>query len=285
MIDSSQRFSFEKLPIRGDLVDVSQSYKQVLSKREYPGKVQTWLGEMLAAVALLSNTVKMQGTLALQANGEGALRLLMAEATIEPGKTTQLRAIARLNEDLPQPELPHIEHWLGQANLVITITPHQGKRYQGIVQLQNHSLAASFGTYFQQSEQLPTQLVLGADGTRARGLLLQQLPNADKQETQEHWQTVTSLTSTLGSLELLQTDNTELLHRLYHEFDLRLYTRQHYEFGCTCSRARVEQTLISLGKDEALSMVLEQGDLAIDCQFCHQLYKFSPQQVADVFTD
>lgn len=278
MSDFLQRFVFEHTDIRGELVRVEQSYQQALSNHDYPAGVAQLLGEFIAAVALLSATLKFDGTISLQARSEGEIPLIMAEATSERG----VRAIAKDAEDASSTRFQDL---LARGQLAITIDPTQGRRYQGIVSLQGPSLARCLEQYFEQSEQLSTRLWLASDGVRASGLLLQELPSdkiRDQQMRQQQWEHVYQLAQTVKPEELQTLDPQTLLHRLYHQETLRLYPAQTLQFQCSCSRERTASALRSLGKVELESILAEQGELAINCEFCHRKYLFDQQQLKDL---
>lgn len=280
--DFTQRFIFDDADVRGELVSLEGSYAQVLAKHTYPQPVAKLLGEFVAAAALLAGTLKFDGLLILQARSEGPVPLLMVECS----NALEVRGLARYNEALIGQQ-DGLQALMPDGTLAMTIDPTQGKRYQGIVTLDGEDLAACFSNYFAQSEQLGTRFWLEADGQRARGMLLQQLPaeqRKDPQERAENWQHLVALAETLSAEELLGLNNETVLHRLYHEEQVRLFDRQPVVFQCSCSRERSGRALISLGKEDALAVVREQGGVAeIDCQFCNERYLFDAADVAQLF--
>lgn len=275
--DQIQRVLFEKLDIRGVLVGLEEPYRQVLERHDYPPVVQRVLGEMLAAVSLLSSTLKFEGRLVLQAAGEGALTMLMAECNHQH----DLRAIARFEGEVPD-ELP-FSQLLTNGRLAITIEPENGRRYQGVVPLEGDSLARCLEDYFTQSEQLPTQVHLAADGERAAGFLLQVMPAAGTGE--EDWSHIRQLGATLSDEELLKLDNDKLLYRLFHEEQCRLYDPEKMRFHCDCSRERSGNALQFLTREELLAIVEEEGEVGVSCQFCNQHYGFDETDIRTMFSD
>ena len=173
--------------------------------------------------------------------------------------------------------------------LAMTVDPNSGQRYQGIVDLEGDTLADCLTNYFATSEQLPTRFWLCADGQRARGLLLQQLPADRLKEADEReasWQHAMALADTLKAEELLGLDNETLLHRLYHQDPLRLFDPRTLLFRCSCSRERSSRALISLGQADAQALLLEHGGhVEIDCQFCNERYLFDAADVLQLFID
>lgn len=280
--DFSQRFLFDDHDVRGELVALQESYRQVLSKHAYPAPVARLLGEMLAAAALLAGNLKFEGLLVLQARSSGPVPLLMVECSSE----RELRGIARYHAEQVGEEAG-LRELMPEGVLAMTIDPKIGQRYQGIVALEGATLADCLSAYFETSEQLPTRFWLEADGSRARGLLLQALPadrQRDPEERQASWEHLATLADTLRTEELLELDNEVLLHRLYHQEQVRLFDPQALQFRCSCSRERSARALVSLGEADALQLLQEQGGvLSIDCQFCNHHYEFDAADVTQLF--
>jgi molecular chaperone Hsp33 len=281
--DYTQRFIFEESDVRGELVALERSYAGVLAKHDYPEPVAQLLGELLAAAALLVGTLKFDGLLVLQANSSGPVSLLMVECSSD----REIRGIARYDAE----QITHeagLRDLMPDGTLTLTVDPRQGKRYQGVVALDGADLSESLTSYFALSEQLQTRFWLNADGTRARGLLLQQLPAArltDPEDRAASWQHVTTLASTLTGEELLSLDNETVLHRLFNEDAVRMFDIQPIQFRCSCSRERSGNALVSLGLEDAQQLVIEHnGSIEIDCQFCNQRYLFDATDVAQLFS-
>lgn len=278
--DQLQRFLLDNLHIRGEIVRLDEAVAQVLHRHAYPEPIQHLLGESLAAVVLMSATLKFEGSLSLQAKGDGPLRLLMAESTHRRG----VRAIAQWQDPVPDQGLRQL---LGNAQLAITIMPSQGARYQGIVPLTGDRLADCVEDYFAHSEQLATRLYLFRQGERHGGLLLQQIPQAGTSgsEPSDDWNRVTQFLATLGADEFFALDNIQLLHRFFHSDDLRLFDPEPVEFWCTCSESRTLEMLKTFGRDELEQLLAEQGVIQVDCQFCHQRYRFGDEVLDRLFGD
>nr|WP_298374099.1 Hsp33 family molecular chaperone HslO [uncultured Halomonas sp.] len=276
MNDQIQRFIFDETNVRGEIVTLENAYAEVLDKQAYPIAVQRQLGELLAAAALLTETIKLDGTLSLEVRGNGALSLLMAESN----PNGELRAIARLGEEMALPaEDASFQELVGGGRLVITLDPKEGNRYQGIVELEANNLAGCLENYFERSEQLATRLWLNADGHRAAGLLLQQLPVGDEHQDEDAWDRVVTLADTVSSDELLNLEQRELLYRLYHEETTRVFDPKTLHFGCSCSRERIANALLGLGATELRSILAEQQAIDTQCHFCHTHYHFSAAQI------
>lgn len=278
--DSSHRFLFEQADIRGEIVQLGASLRDMLAVHLYAPGVQRLLGEFLAAATLLSTTLKFEGRLILQARSSGQIPLLMAECSSD----LQIRGIARGAQTATSEEFDQL---LAEGTLAITVEPLQGKRYQGIVPLSQHSLAASLDAYFEQSEQLQTRLWLACDGDSAAGLLLQQLPTQISRESklrEQQWQHVCTLGETLTAGELLQLPAADLLYRLYHSDPVRLFEPRPVRFQCSCSLQRSRNALSAIAAAELEDILREQGCITVDCEFCNQQYRFEREDLADVLS-
>lgn len=282
--DFTQRFIFESTDVRGELASLEESYAHVLAKHTYPEPVAALLGELLTAASLLINTLKFDGLLVLQARSQGPVPLLMVECSSD----RELRAIARYEEEQIHSGTT-LQELMPEGVLALTVDPREGQRYQGLVALDGADLAECFTNYFVNSAQLPTRFWLYADGQRARGMLLQQLPAdriTDSEEREASWQHAVALASTLTAEELLGLDNETILHRLYHEEQVRLFDSTDLKFQCSCTRERSAQALISLGLADLQALLAEQaGTIEIDCQFCNQSYLFNEADVIQMFAE
>ncbi len=282
MQDHKQRFLFPDSDIRGELVQVESSVSRILEGHSYPLPVQGLIGEAVAAVALLASTLKFKGRLALQAQGKGPVSLLLAECSHDG----DLRALAR-HSDGQDWSHGDIQTLIGEGTMVITITPDQGRQYQGIVPLSGDTLAECLQGYFQQSEQLPTRLWLASGNNRAAGLLLQRLPNqlATTDGNNQMWEHLDALASTLQMEELLNLDDQTILHRLFHDTPPQLPDAQPLQFGCTCSRDRNRNALISLGNQELQQLLDEDGEVTLTCDFCRHQEHFDAVDLAEMIRE
>lgn len=292
--DICQRFLINDRGLRGQWTLLEASYQTVLAKHDYPLEIQGLLGELLAASILLSATLKFEGTLSIQARGEGTINLLSVECTHDH----TVRAIARWQGDTRGQSFREL---LGKAILAITITPSQGERYQGIVPLDGDTVAQCLEHYFQSSEQLKTQIQLFHGNNRAGGLLLQALPGTggslegaeqvlhgqsyeEQQEARaEEWHRVAGLAATLSAEELLNLDCNTVLYRLFHEEKVQVFAPEMVRFHCTCSRQRTASALEQIGREELDSILAERGKVDVTCQFCNEHYVFDPVDVAMLF--
>lgn len=282
--DSTQRFLFDQHNIRGELVGLDQSFQEVLKRHEYPREVQLLLGEFMAATALLASTIKFEGSLVMQLSSNGQVRTLMAECDHQSG----LRAIARYNDDFNASE-PLVE----TGQIVISIIPDKGAKYQGIISYDERAgLAEAIEGYFTQSEQIRTRLWLACDGTKASGYMVQAMPEAADSHSlhlgeadQDSWDRICHLSTTLSDEELLTLDNQTLLYRLFHEEEVRLFEDKPLEFRCSCSRERSGAAVTQLDLEDAKALIEEMGYIAADCQFCNTQYHFNAQDIDALFSD
>jgi molecular chaperone Hsp33 len=289
--DCLHRFVFERYPIRGHLVHLDAAWRALIEHRSYPDGIRTLLGEAVAASLLLAATVKFDGVLSLQLQGDGLVQLLLAQCTAGLG----VRGLARFQDgDLGPAELAPgapVGGLIGAGNLTVTLETDAGaQRYQGIVPISGDRLADSLQGYFENSEQLPTRLWLYADAHGASGMLLQRLPgdggsgsHAPAAEIDDAWRRVQLIGDTLTREELHTLKDAEILHRLFNEDDLRLFEPAPVYFRCRCSRERVGGMLQGLGEAETLAIVKERGAVEVRCDFCNRAYVFDAVDVARLF--
>ena len=276
MKDSLQRFLFEHMPVRGEFVHLDATWQAVLGRHDYPAPLRNMLGELMAAGALLAATLKFDGSVILQLHGSGPVSLVVAECTSD----STLRATAKWSGDIGAGDLPTL---LGAGRFVITLVPREaGQTYQGIVDIQGGAVAACLEHYMHHSEQLKTRLWLSADPTRAAGMLLQQLPEWSDADPDD-WDRIVHLAATLTSRELLELPPETLLHRLFHEDDVRLFEPRVTAFRCSCSKQRVVSMLRMLGQDEVRSIIAERKTIEVQCEFCNKTYVFDAVDAEQLF--
>lgn len=280
--DSRQRFLFEHLAVRGELVHLNQSWQEILKRHEYPESIQSMLGDMAAAAVLLSATLKFKGSLIMQIRGNGPLSMAVMEATSE----RTLRGLAQWHGDVNDKDLLGL---VGKATLVITIDPEIGERYQGIVDLSSGDISQALEDYMRRSQQLETRLWLCSDGSHASGMLLQKMPARGDEdllyEDLDAWPRVTQLADTVQVQELAQLEFNDLLYRLFHEEQVRVFEKSPVSFRCSCTRERVRDMLRMLGYDEVKSIIDSENKLDVRCQFCNHNYGFDKVDAEQIFTD
>lgn len=277
--DSLYRYLFDGVSVRGELVQLNETYQQIISSKEYPAPVQTLLGELLVATSLLTATLKFEGSITVQLQGDGPVKL----AVINGDHDQKLRGVARWDGDVPA--TGNIHDLMGKGHLVITITPNKGERYQGVVGLEGDSLAHCLEGYFESSEQLKTRIWLRTGEVegqpKAAGMLLQVLP--DGQGSDEDFEHLEQLTETVKNEELFTLEAQDVLYRLYHQETVQLFEPQEVAFHCGCSRERSASAICSIERSEVDRIVAEEGKVSLHCDYCGTSYDFDSIDVAALF--
>ncbi|HKC16915.1 MAG TPA: Hsp33 family molecular chaperone HslO [Steroidobacteraceae bacterium] len=284
MAGELRRFVLEAQPLRGQWVRLGPAWQELRACRSYPPVVASLLGEAAAAAVLLAATLKFEGTLTLQFAGSGRVRLLVAQCT----DRFQLRAVA--HHDLADSEGVEFAGLVGAGRLVVTVQSEQSSaNYQGIVPLEGANLAACLERYFEHSEQLPTRLMLAADGERAGGMLLQKLPSAavggegSGALLQQVWEDLRSGLDSLSPEQLLSAAAEDSLRRVFGTHDCRLFGITPVRFACRCSNERVSNLVRSLGEEEARAALASEGALTVTCEFCGRDYRYDAVDIAQLF--
>lgn len=287
MSDLLNRFMFDDFAVRGEMIQLDDVWQRALEHNHYSPDLASMVGQLIAATGLLSATIKYRGQITFQiqsqARENAPLRVIVAQGTNEMA----LRGVARPNEahNGPVPQTQNVKDWVGNGQAVITIrNEEQAKPYQGMVPLEGNSLALVIEGYFERSEQLPTRLWLAADGNRAAGFMLQRLPGQTDNDS-DGWNRVTKLAETLTDKELLELDAPTLLHRLYHEEDLRVFDPRPATFNCNGCEERFVEALTNMGRAELESVVADMGSVEVTCDFCSKVFSYDAVDVEQMFTD
>lgn len=313
-MDQLQKFLFEGLPVRGMLVRLEGSWRDVLARRTsasdgghaFAAPVRALLGEMAAASVLMQGSLKFNGALILQMQGDGPVKLAVAETQPDLSFRVTAKVVGAVPADARLEAMLNVH---GQGRCAITLDPQDRRPgqqpYQGVVPLHGdrreplQQLADVLEHYMLQSEQLDTRLVLAANDEVAAGLLIQRLPMAgganlagevlvsadeDQIGRSEDYNRIAMLAGTLTAEELLALPPEQLLHRLFWEETLRVFEPQTPRFACRCSRERVAGMLRGLGADEVQGLVAERGEAEVGCDFCGAVYRFDPVDVGSLFT-
>lgn len=272
--DHLLRFIFEDLDIRGELVYLNASWQDIQQRGQYSPVVRRQLGEALAAVTLLSATIKMQGSLILQIQGEGPLHTLVAQAN----QQGEIRGLARTEGPVSDGPLERI---FGPARLVMTARTHGAEPHQSVVSLEGERLSDALCRYFNDSEQLRSDFWFFVAEDQVAGLFLQQLPGNESRL--DGWERVRTLADTVTHQELMTLPAEDMLHRLFHEERTRLYSPATIRFNCSCSRERIGSSLLAMGRETLEEILDSEGNIAVDCEFCHQHYDFSRENIDALF--
>lgn len=276
--DIIRRFMFDNAPVRGEIVHLDATWRALLDRHDYPEIVKKTLGEFMSAAALLSSTLKFEGTLTFQVTGNGPISLMVMEAT----NNRTLRGIAKYGDDVPEEGSLH--DLFGNGNLVITIENNlSNERYQGIVEFVGANIAEALENYLTQSEQLETRLWLATDNQQATGMLLQRLPGGNDDPESDDWNRISHLGSTITPEELVSLSAEEIIHRLFHEDDVRLMEAEPVSFRCSCSKEKVRNMLRGIGLSEVRSIIEEKGVVDTSCEMCGQRYIFDRIDAEEIF--
>lgn len=275
--DQLVRFLFREKDVRGEIVKVASSLDLMLQNHQYAHPVKQLLAELVAATSLLTATLKFEGNIAVQVQGDGPVRF----AAVNGNNQQQFRGVVRMQSEIQGDSFIDL---IGQGFLLVTITPDQGERYQGVIPVSGNSLAETLEAYFNQSEQLPTRIYLHTDiqqqHSKAAGLLLQVLP-VDQDKAKLDFAELETLTDTITATELLQLSPEDMLYRLFHQEVVELFPAQPIEFVCGCSREKCESAIISLGQT-AIEEHIAEGRLEISCEYCNTTYTFEANALIEL---
>jgi molecular chaperone Hsp33 len=275
--DSLQRFIFEHGNIRGEIVHLEKTYQTIMNQRNYPPMVKNLLGEAIVSCLLLASSIKFEGSLNLQFQGDERLPLLLVQCDHE----LNIRAFATYAEHL---EIIDYATAFLQGRMVLTINQHnQTQVYQSMVPIQATSMSENLMTYFAQSEQIATRVWLAVNDDMAAGMLLQLMPGQDTAQREQFWEYAVQLGQTVTEQELLNLDNQTLLYRLYNEEEVRVFESRAVCFKCRCNHEKMKQVITILGADEAKELLKERGAIEINCDFCNQKYSFDSIDVTLLF--
>ncbi|MGN6579418.1 MAG: Hsp33 family molecular chaperone HslO [Bordetella sp.] len=314
MNDHLKKYLFENRSVRIQAVRLEDTWRDALTHHAYTPAVRRLLGELVAAATLLAANIKFDGSLLLQIQGDGPISLVVVECKMEPARAPipqapegtaggsgrpgtavdlSLRATVKVREGQVVPEDGTLQSLLnahGEGRFMVLLDPRRKtpgqQTYQGIVPLEGDTVAQVLEHYMKASEQLDTRLWLAADDRHAAGLLVQRLPDHGGQVGEapdEAWNRATQLASTLGADELLAVDTDTLIHRLYWEETLLTFDPQNVRWHCPCGRERVAEMLRMLGRDEVDSILAEQGQVEVLCDFCGKPYRFDSVDCAGLF--
>ncbi len=275
--DVLNRYLFNDMHVRGELVQLSDSYQSIVKNHDYPVAVRLLLGELMAATCLLSATLKFEGEITVQLQGDGPIGYM----TVNGDNNQQMRGIAKLKPEQTDTNASSLHELIGKGTMVITIRPDQGEAYQGVVALEQETLAECIAHYFEVSEQIPTKVWLFCDDEKqqAAGSLIQLLPDGDggienlaKQESDfEH---IAQLTNTIKAEEIFSLEAEALLYRLYHQEKVSLFDPQVVSYQCGCSRTKCLGAIAQIEPSEIESILSEQNKISMTCDYCLTTYDF-----------
>lgn len=275
--DIIQSFIFEHANIRGYIINIKQTYQTIINQRQYPPTVQKLLGEAMVSCIFLAANMKFEGKLSLQFQGDERLPLLVVQCDNQ----LNIRAMAKHADSLSSEEY---ERAFLNGNLSLTLhTPNQSNSYQSIVPINSSSISENFMQYLTHSEQITNQVWLAASENQVAGIMLQLMPDTNTQQQEQFWEYALAMGETVKPEELLSLDNEILLHRLYHETELRLFDSRPICFQCGCNDDKMKNVILMLGEKETNKVLQEQGKIEISCDFCNREYKFDAIDTAALF--
>lgn len=274
-VDELNRYLFDDMHARGELVQLSTSYQQIIRNHNYPEAVRTLLGELLAATCLLTATMKFEGEITVQLQGDGPVGYM----SVNGDNNQKMRGIAKVAQVISSEKTLH--DLIGKGTMVITIRPTQGEPYQGVVALEHETLALCLAHYFDVSEQIPTKIWLFADDAKQQvaGSLVQLLPDGDgsienKENQQADFEHLSQLTNTIKSDEIFTLEPQALLFRLYHQEKVSLFEPQKVTYHCGCSSDKCLAAISQVPASELSSILEEQGKISMTCEYCLTNYNF-----------
>ncbi|WP_426358778.1 Hsp33 family molecular chaperone HslO [Pseudocolwellia sp. HL-MZ19] len=279
--DVLNRYLFDNMHVRGELVQLHKTYKDIIALHDYPKGVSELLGELVAATCLLTATLKFDGEIAVQLQGDGPIGYL----AVNGNHKQEMRAIARSFDDVTGSGLKEI---VGKGTMVITIRPTKGEPYQGVVALEKDTLAECLAHYFEVSEQIPTKIWLFIDeaNQQVAGSLIQLLPDADTKENQlADYEHLCQLTNTIKAEEIFTLKAEDLLYRLYHQEEVRLFEPQAVSYQCSCGQQKCINAIAQIDPAELKSIIEEQGKVSMTCDYCRTTYDFDEAKLALFLTD
>ncbi len=285
-------FQIESQPVRGRIVRLGEAADDILNRHAYPEPVANLLGEACALAALVGASLKFEGRLIVQAQGDGPVQYVV----VDYDTTGSMRGYCRFDEDRVAEAAkgfsrPGAKTLLGDGVFIMTIDQGpDSERYQGVTPIEGETLALCAERYFAQSEQTPTRVLLataqvrdsGPDRWRAGGMILQNIAgDAARGETDEAWNTVQALFSTLGEDELVDPtiSPSTLLYRLFHEEGVRMFEPRAVRAFCRCSEERILSVLRSFPAEERAGMVDDDGQIRVTCEYCSRTYEVAPDDV------
>jgi molecular chaperone Hsp33 len=268
------RYLFTDAHARGELVQLSSSFKSIVKNHNYPAGVEKLLGELLSATCLLTATLKFEGDITVQLQGDGPVGYM----SVSGNNNQQMRGIAKMAEETSAETLQTL---IGKGTMIITIRPNVGEAYQGVVALDKETLADCLAHYFEASEQIPTKIWLFSDTEQqlTAGALVQLLPDGDgsmenKEKQLSDFEHLCQLTNTIKSEAVFSLEAEALLYRLYHQEQVNIFEPQAVTYVCGCSADKCLSAISQIEPSEIKAILAEQGKISMTCDYCITTYDF-----------
>lgn len=275
--DTILPFVFDRLPVRGALVQLESAWQRMLQGHEYSEAVRDVLGHAASATLLLAQSLKFDGSVTLQISGSGPLSMLVMQST----DSLDFRGMAIATGDAKKASFADL---VTGARCAVTIDAGAMERpYQGIVEVSPDSLAASLENYFDKSVQIPSHLALVTSAGFCGGIVLQQMPGELAMQ-EDDWRRLGFMLATLGTNDLAEGATKVLLHKLFAEDDVRVFNSRPVRFHCRCTQSKVEEVLRFLGESETRAALAEEGIVKVTCEYCGRVRSFDAIDVSRVFS-
>jgi molecular chaperone Hsp33 len=269
------RYLFNDAHARGELVQLHSSFQAIIKNHNYPVAVENLLGELLSATCLLTATLKFEGDITVQLQGDGPLGYV----SVNGNHQQQMRGIAKISQPTAATTFSDL---VGKGTMIITIRPEIGEAYQGIVALEQETLAGCLEHYFAVSEQIPTKIWLFSDSKehRCAGTLVQLLPDGDgsvenKAKHETDFEHLCQLTNTLKAEEVFSLNAEAILYRLYHQEQVNIFEPQAVTYQCGCSVDKCLTAISQIPSSEIKAILVEQGKISMTCDYCLTTYDFN----------
>ena len=268
-------FVFESIPVRGEVIHLARSWRRMLREHDYEPVIRETLGHAAAATGLIAQSLKFDCAVTMQIQASGDLRMLVMQCTSK----LELRGMATPG---PDPTATSFEGLMSNAHCAITVDAGE-RPYQGIVEVNQDSLAASLENYFERSVQVPSHVVLACNDEMSCGLLLQQMPGQAIDD--DDWRRLGFLAATLTSADFIDVSSLDLIRKLFNEDDVRVFDEKPVVFRCRCSQRRAEDVLRMLGPEEMAAALKEEGTIRIRCEYCGRRREFDEVDISRLFAD
>jgi len=279
--NSIQRFLFKDHGIRGQFVQLTDSWQSMTHERHYPDVISKLLGELSLVAIIMANGLKHKGRITLQIQGSGPVNLLVVEVM----DNLLIKGVAKTSQTITDETT--LSELLGNGQILATLENSQtNHHFQSYVSRDAETVAECFEIFFQQSEQLQTRVFLAANENSAGGLILQKMPETAETQVSsddDAWNRIEHLTSTISDAELTSLGCEELLHRLYHEETVELFEACEIEYHCPQDSSKIDAMLKSLGEEEVRKILEEQGEIVIHNEMCNFHARYDKAAVDELF--
>lgn len=278
-LNAVQRFLFKELNIRGQHIQLQQSWQEMIKDRHYPAAIIKLLGELTAMSVLMANGMKHEGRITLQVQGSGPITLLVVDVTHD----LKVRGMAKTNKEITTEST--LDELLGDGQILMTLENTQTQHhFQSYVPREGETVAEAFETFLSQSEQLPSKVWLAANEHSLGGVMIQKMPETDGHDI-DGWERILHITTTVQDDELTSLPAEALLHRLFHEELLELFEAEEVVYECPKDEERVHNMLKSLGEEEVRKIIEEQGQIVIHNEMCNFHMRFNKEDIDALFAD